>query len=56
MKNLNGFYTVSMIIVLMAIVGTTKAQVGGEWSLGPRFGGSFGIKPEKTQCIKQRSF
>jgi len=56
MKNLKGFYTVSMIIMLMAIVGTTKAQVGGEWSLGPRFGGSSGLSLKKHSATNNGAF
>ncbi len=56
MKNLKRVYTVSVIIVLMALVGTSNAQVGGEWSLGPRFGGSSGLSLKKHNGSNRGAF
>ena len=56
MKNLKGIYTVSLIIVMLAIVGTANAQVGGEISLGPRFGGSSGMSLKKHSMTNHGAF
>lgn len=56
MKNLKKVYTVSLIIVLMAIVETSTAQVGGEWSFGPRFGGSSGVSLKKHSMTNNGAF
>ncbi|MBK6285602.1 MAG: hypothetical protein IPF54_25680 [Draconibacterium sp.] len=56
MKNLKGIYTASLIIVMLAIVGTANAQVGGEISLGPRFGGSSGVSLKKHSMTNHGAF
>lgn len=56
MKKFKRFYTVTLIIVLTAFVGTSNAQVGGEWSLGPRFGGSSGISLKKHNASNKGAF
>lgn len=56
MKNLKRFYTVSMMLMLMAIVATSNAQVGGEWSAGPRFGGSSGVSLKKHSWTNKGAF
>jgi hypothetical protein len=56
MKKLKNLYTISMIIVLTAIAGTSNAQPGGEISLGPRFGGSSGISLKKHSASNKAAF
>ena len=47
MKISKRVYLVSTILILMTFVSTSYAQVGGEFSLGPRFGGSSGLSFKK---------
>jgi hypothetical protein len=58
MKNLNTtFYTVCFVIALVLSSGTTKAQgPGGEFSIGPRFGGSSGMSFKKHSASNGGAF
>jgi hypothetical protein len=56
MKNLKRLYSVSLVTVLMVIATTSFAQTGGEWSLGPRFGGSSGISLKKHNGSNKGAF
>jgi hypothetical protein len=56
MKNLKRLYTVSLIAVFMVIGAASYAQPGGEWSLGPRFGGSSGLSLKKHNASNKGAF
>jgi hypothetical protein len=55
-KYFKKFYTIPLIIVFIAIAGTSNAQVGGEWSFGPRFGGSSGVSLKKHSMTNKGAF
>lgn len=56
MNNLKRLQIGTLVIVFIAIVGTSNAQVGGEWSLGPRFGGSSGVSLKKHSMTNHGAF
>jgi hypothetical protein len=56
MKKIKRLYSISMIILLMTIAGTSNAQPGGEISLGPRFGGSSGLSLKKHSASNNGAF
>jgi len=56
MNSLKRLYTVTLITVFMVIAGTSYAQTGGEWSLGPRFGGSSGLSLKKHSSSNKGAF
>jgi len=51
------FYAVCIVMVLVLMSGTTKAQgPGGELSIGPRFGGSSGISFKRHSPSNKGAF